>query len=63
MLADISSHQDIQSLNIRQLKDILINNYVDYKGCCERQELVDRVILLWTDHKKMKTNGLEIYSS
>lgn len=59
-LADIGSNQEIQKLNIRQLKDILVNNYVDYKGCCERQELVDRVVLLWTDHQRMKLTGSDI---
>jgi hypothetical protein len=57
-LADIRSRQDIDTLSIRHLKDILVNNYVDYKGCCERQELVDRVVLLWNDHEKMKVNGM-----
>ena len=56
-LADIVSHDEIETLTVRQLKVLLVNNYVDYKGCCEKQELVDRVHALWADHKKLNENG------
>jgi hypothetical protein len=56
-LADIVSHQDINSLTVRQMKEILVNNYVDFRGCCERQELVDRVHRLWTDNERRKLVG------
>ena len=57
-LADITSCDDIDTLTVRQLKDLLVNNYVDYRGCCEKQELVQRVQELWTDHKKLNQSGL-----
>ncbi|XP_065831604.1 E3 ubiquitin-protein ligase rififylin-like [Oscarella lobularis] len=42
-LNDLSSKDDICSLTVRQLKEILVNNYVDYKGCVEKHELISRV--------------------
>jgi len=56
-LADITSHDDIDTLTVRQLKDLLVNNYVDYRGCCEKQELVERVHDLWSDHRKLNLSG------
>ena len=56
-LADIKSRDDIDALTVRQLKDLLVNNYVDYRGCCEKQELVQRVYELWTDHRKLNLTG------
>ena len=56
-LADIESRNDIDGLTVRQLKCLLVNHYVDYKGCCEKQELVDRVHELWTDHRKLNDTG------
>lgn len=32
---------------MKQLKEILMLNRVDYKGCCEKQELLERVNRLW----------------
>lgn len=56
-LSDITSCTDIDALTIRQLKVLLVNNYVDFKGCCEKQELVERVQELWADHKKLIQTG------
>lgn len=35
---------------MKQLKEILMLNRVDYKGCCEKEELKERVRRLWMDH-------------
>lgn len=32
---------------MKQLKEVLMLHRVDYKGCCEKQELLDRVSRLW----------------
>lgn len=37
-------------LSVKQLKEILMLNRVDFKGCCEKQELKERVERLWQDH-------------
>lgn len=56
-LTDIASRNDIDGLSVRQLKSLLVNHYVDYKGCCEKQELVERVHELWMDRKKLTETG------
>ena len=58
MLDDIRSVSEISNLSIRQLKELLVTNYVDYKGCCEKQELLDRVQRLWMAHSKNREIGI-----
>uniref|UniRef100_A0A1A7WHJ0 Ring finger protein 34a n=1 Tax=Iconisemion striatum TaxID=60296 RepID=A0A1A7WHJ0_9TELE len=48
-LSDISSLMDIESLSVRQLKEILARNFVNYSGCCEKWELVERVSRLYRE--------------
>lgn len=43
--------EDLNDLSVKQLKEILMLNRVDYKGCCEKTELLDRVQRLWQAHK------------
>ncbi|RNA03399.1 E3 ubiquitin- ligase rififylin-like [Brachionus plicatilis] len=42
-LTDLKCPEDIDHLSIKQIKEILANNFVEYKGCCERSELVDKL--------------------
>ena len=42
---------ELAGLTVKQLKEILMLNRVDYKGCCEKQELLERVERLWTSSK------------
>lgn len=62
-LSQLSKEGDIGSLSIRQLKELLLTNYVDYKGCCERQELMERVRRLWLDDQKNRGLASEEQSS
>ncbi|XP_037115602.1 E3 ubiquitin-protein ligase RNF34a isoform X1 [Syngnathus acus] len=48
-LSDISSVSDIEDLSVRQLKGILARNFVNYSGCCEKWELVERVSRLYRE--------------
>ncbi|XP_077168301.1 E3 ubiquitin-protein ligase rififylin isoform X2 [Paroedura picta] len=48
-LSDLTSVQDIDSLSVRQLKEILARNFVNYKGCCEKWELMERVTRLYKE--------------
>ena len=48
---------DIEDLSVRQLKEILATNFVDYKGCCEKWELMDRVKRLWTADQNNRLIG------
>lgn len=53
-LSDLKCEQDIDNLTIRQIKEILASNFVDYKGCCERRELVDKLRRLYTSDRENK---------
>ncbi|XP_068124702.1 E3 ubiquitin-protein ligase rififylin [Hyperolius riggenbachi] len=53
-LSDISTPDDIESLSVRQLKEILARNFVNYKGCCEKWELMERVTRLYYDQKELQ---------
>lgn len=50
MLLFIFSKQ-LEGLSVKQLKEVLMLHRVDYKGCCEKQELLDRVGRLWKNLK------------
>lgn len=50
-LSDISSKAGLNELSVKQLKEILMLNRVDFKGCCEKQELLERVQRLWQAHR------------
>lgn len=49
-LSDLKSEQDIENLTIRQIKEILAFNFVDYKGCFERSELVQKLKILYASN-------------
>lgn len=42
--------EELDDLSVKQLKEILTINRVNFKGCCEKQELKERVLRLWDDH-------------
>lgn len=48
-LSDLTSIEDIDMLSVRQLKEILARNFVNYKGCCEKWELMERVTRLYRE--------------
>ncbi|XP_064379428.1 E3 ubiquitin-protein ligase rififylin isoform X2 [Dromaius novaehollandiae] len=48
-LSDLTSIGDIDALTVRQLKEILARNFVNYKGCCEKWELLERVTRLYKE--------------
>ncbi|XP_056612140.1 E3 ubiquitin-protein ligase rififylin isoform X2 [Triplophysa dalaica] len=54
-LSDLRAAEDIEDLSVRQLKEILARNFVDYKGCCEKWELMERVKRLFQDQKDLQT--------
>uniref|UniRef100_A0A8C5QN13 RING-type E3 ubiquitin transferase n=1 Tax=Leptobrachium leishanense TaxID=445787 RepID=A0A8C5QN13_9ANUR len=53
-LSDIQDVDDIDSLTVRQLKEILARNFVNYKGCCEKWELMERVTRLYNEQKGLQ---------
>ncbi|XP_069581486.1 E3 ubiquitin-protein ligase rififylin [Brachyistius frenatus] len=52
-LSDLSCVDDIEALSVRQLKEILARNFVNYKGCCEKWELMERVGRLYQDQQNL----------
>ncbi|XP_067451819.1 E3 ubiquitin-protein ligase rififylin [Thunnus thynnus] len=52
-LSDLSCLDDIEALSVRQLKEILTRNFVNYKGCCEKWELMERVSRLYQDQQNL----------
>ncbi|XP_055917726.1 probable serine/threonine-protein kinase dyrk2 isoform X2 [Eupeodes corollae] len=50
-LNNFDSLEELENLTVKQLKQILTLNRVDYKGCCEKQELFERVSRLWKNLK------------
>lgn len=62
-LSDISDVAGLEALNVKQLKDLLSVNRVNFKGCVERSELLDRASRLWQQDAKSREDleklGLE----
>jgi hypothetical protein len=57
---DIKSEEQLRELSARQLKLILTRNFVNYKGACEREELMDKVLRLWREKKELNAKLDEI---
>jgi len=53
-LSELNTEEKIEDLNIRELKEILAANFVDYKGCVEKNELIERVRRLYRDREMEK---------
>lgn len=53
-LSALSSAEDIEALTVRQLKEILARNFVNYKGCCEKWELMERVTRLYNEQQDIR---------
>ncbi|NXM68480.1 RFFL ligase, partial [Serilophus lunatus] len=56
-LSDLRSIGDINALSVRQLKEILARNFVNYKGCCEKWELLERVTRLYREKDLQHLGG------
>ncbi|NWT41550.1 RFFL ligase, partial [Chroicocephalus maculipennis] len=56
-LSDLRSIGDINALSVRQLKEILARNFVNYKGCCEKWELLERVTRLYKEKDLQHLGG------
>jgi len=55
-LLSIRYEKDIQGLNVKDLKDILANYCVDYKGCIEKSELQSKVLELYLERARNRSN-------
>lgn len=59
-LSDLSRVEDIEGLSVRQLKEILARNFVNYQGCCEKWELMEKVTHLFNDQKDLHNLGTSV---
>jgi len=59
-LSDIRFEDDIENLSVKQIKEILANNFVEYRGCCEKKELVDKLKQLYKSNLENKQKEKEI---
>ncbi|KAF4081816.1 hypothetical protein AMELA_G00144700 [Ameiurus melas] len=55
-ISDLSNEDEIELLTVRQLKEILARNFVNFSGCCEKWELVERVQRLYREHQHNRTS-------
>nr|XP_015221619.1 PREDICTED: E3 ubiquitin-protein ligase RNF34 isoform X1 [Lepisosteus oculatus] len=62
-LSDVSSADEIEGLSVRQLKEILTRNFVNYSGCCEKWELVERVGRLYRENEQNRKSLENVSSS
>ena len=60
---DIKDENDIGNLSVIELKQILKANFIDYRGCCEKRELMDKVIMLYNSQKKGQLNCHDLICS
>eukprot|EP00066_Takifugu_rubripes_P013914 XP_011603180.1 PREDICTED: E3 ubiquitin-protein ligase RNF34 isoform X1 [Takifugu rubripes] len=51
-LSDLDNEEAIENLSVRQLKEILARNFVNYSGCCEKWELLERVHRLYREYEQ-----------
>ncbi|XP_049805708.1 E3 ubiquitin-protein ligase RNF34 [Schistocerca nitens] len=54
-LEDIKSAEEMEKLSVKQIKEILSLNRVDFRGCVEKSELIERLSRLWHDNHKSRT--------
>ncbi|XP_030768400.1 E3 ubiquitin-protein ligase rififylin isoform X2 [Sitophilus oryzae] len=53
-LEDFDSSQDLQQLSSKELKILLTIYRVDYRGCIEKYELLEKAQMLWEDNNQHK---------
>ncbi|CAF2523433.1 unnamed protein product [Rotaria sp. Silwood2] len=59
-LSEIKNEENIEDLNTRELKELLAANFVDFKGCVEKNELIDKVRRLYRDRQNEKNKAKEL---
>ena len=53
-LSDLKSLQDLQELSVKQCKEILTINRVNFKGVFEKDELLKILGRLWKHEQRLK---------
>jgi hypothetical protein len=60
-LQSLRDENEIRKLSAKELKVLLDDNFVDYKGCVEKEELIQRLLMLWKSKKLQQTCQLSWY--
>uniref|UniRef100_A0A8C2ZY55 RING-type E3 ubiquitin transferase n=1 Tax=Cyclopterus lumpus TaxID=8103 RepID=A0A8C2ZY55_CYCLU len=60
-LSDLDNEEAIENLSVRQLKEILARNFVNYSGCCEKWELLERVHRLYRENEQNRKSSKNIF--
>ncbi|CAH8491671.1 unnamed protein product [Schistosoma turkestanicum] len=58
-LEDLMSEESIENLSVRQIKDLLVCNFVDFTHCVEKAELISRAKQLWRNNKQQQASTFE----
>lgn len=58
-LSDLSCVEEVERLSVRQLKEILTRNFVNFSGCCEKWELMERVRRLYSERQHLENVSCE----
>uniref|UniRef100_A0A8C5NC09 RING-type E3 ubiquitin transferase n=1 Tax=Gouania willdenowi TaxID=441366 RepID=A0A8C5NC09_GOUWI len=56
-LSDLDNEEAIENLSVRQLKEILARNFVNFSGCCEKWELLERVHRLYRENEQNRRSS------
>ena len=59
-LAEIQTLDDVQELSVKQAKDILAMNRVNFKGVVEKDELLKYVARLWKQEKQAQVGKWDL---
>ncbi|XP_056289297.1 E3 ubiquitin-protein ligase RNF34 isoform X2 [Pseudoliparis swirei] len=59
-LSDLDNEEAIENLSVRQLKEILARNFVNYSGCCEKWELLERVHRLYRENEQNRKSMVDV---
>ena len=60
-LKDIKSLEHIDELSSKQMKELLVTNFVDIKGCVEKREFTEKLKRLWTEQNKNDEGQYPLY--
>ncbi|XP_064459788.1 E3 ubiquitin-protein ligase RNF34-like [Ornithodoros turicata] len=53
-LEELPDETAVEKLSVLQMKLILVRNFVDFRGCCEKRDLQDKVRWLWQQRCKAR---------
>ncbi|CAG0914635.1 unnamed protein product [Notodromas monacha] len=56
-VSDLETEEDVGGLSVRECKELLALYRVDFRGACEKFELVERVRELWRDRQAAKAEA------